>query len=109
MTLHLSPPVPVTPLSPDYALAETSETSLCPHRTQRGKASSLAVTYIDTERGPTWKDRAMAWVHRPGAVCSVPHPVCGGSVRCAKRKAPKVGRCAALFGARPKAWRVYFL
>ena len=29
------------------------------------QASSLAVTYIDTERGPTWKDRAMAWTHRP--------------------------------------------
>lgn len=27
-------------------------------------ASGLAVTYIDTERGPTWKDRAMAWTHR---------------------------------------------
>lgn len=30
------------------------------------EASSLAVTYIDTERGPTWKDRAMAWTHRQG-------------------------------------------
>lgn len=27
-------------------------------------AAGLAVTYIDTERGPTWKDRAMAWTHR---------------------------------------------
>ncbi|CAK9046440.1 unnamed protein product [Durusdinium trenchii] len=32
-------------------------------------ASSLAVTYIDTERGPTWKDRAMAWVHRFVLTC----------------------------------------
>ena len=28
------------------------------------QAASLAVTFIDTERGPTWKDRAMAWAHR---------------------------------------------
>eukprot|EP00931_Biecheleriopsis_adriatica_P040622 TRINITY_DN23285_c0_g1_i1.p1 TRINITY_DN23285_c0_g1~~TRINITY_DN23285_c0_g1_i1.p1 ORF type:complete len:4608 (+),score=1054.67 TRINITY_DN23285_c0_g1_i1:1382-13825(+) len=27
-------------------------------------ASSLALTFIDTERGPTWKDRAVAWAHR---------------------------------------------
>ncbi|CAJ1388687.1 unnamed protein product [Effrenium voratum] len=32
-------------------------------------AASLAVTFIDTERGPTWKDRAMAWAHRFVLTC----------------------------------------
>ncbi|OLP94489.1 hypothetical protein AK812_SmicGene23474 [Symbiodinium microadriaticum] len=32
-------------------------------------ASSLAITFIDTERGPTWKDRALAWAHRFVLTC----------------------------------------
>jgi len=32
-------------------------------------ASSLAITFIDTERGPTWKDRALGWAHRFVLTC----------------------------------------
>ncbi|CAE8714392.1 unnamed protein product, partial [Polarella glacialis] len=32
-------------------------------------ASALALTFIDTQRGPTWKDRVVAWAHRLMLTC----------------------------------------
>eukprot|EP00929_Paragymnodinium_shiwhaense_P120867 TRINITY_DN9293_c0_g1_i2.p1 TRINITY_DN9293_c0_g1~~TRINITY_DN9293_c0_g1_i2.p1 ORF type:complete len:3277 (-),score=789.67 TRINITY_DN9293_c0_g1_i2:178-10008(-) len=32
-------------------------------------ASALAITFIDTQRGPSWKDRAVAWSHQLALSC----------------------------------------